>query len=133
MRRPHGVGRLDEHLRHALATNDIGVGECWWSRSRRRRRRLHDGDETYTFNVISSASANLGTPTVLNTIAAIARATLVAGYKFFMHVPAGKTQRYLGISLTMGGTTPLITVTASIKPMSMMETLKYYPKNYTIS
>lgn len=90
-----------------------------------------NGDETYSFSVISSAAANLGAPTTLNTIA-VPRATLVAGYKFYIEIPS-KTQRYLGLNYTLGGTTPSITVTASIKPRSMAEILKYYPKNYTIS
>jgi hypothetical protein len=35
--------------------------------------------------------------------------------------------------LTAGGTTPTITVTASIKSVEEVQALKYYPKNYTIS
>jgi hypothetical protein len=114
------------------ATNDIGIGEpVAVEISVDVAADTTSGDETYAFNVISSAAANLSSPTVLNTIS-IPRATLVAGYKFFMSIPS-KTQRYLGISTTLGGTTPTITITASIKDQNMMETLKYYPKNYTIS
>jgi hypothetical protein len=115
------------------ATNDIGVGEPLGIEfSVDVAADFTTGNETYQFDIISSAAANLGTPTVLASRAIVA-GTLVAGFKFFMQVPPGKTQRYLGWQLTAGGTTPLITVTASIKPISMMETLKYYPKNYTIS
>lgn len=114
------------------ATNDIGIGEPLTVEINVDvAADATTGDETYAFNVISSAASNLGTPTVLNTIT-IPRATLVAGYKFYMDIPS-KTQRYLGISTTMGGTTPLITITASIKPRKFREDLKYYPKNYTIS
>ena len=117
----------------AAATNDIGVGEVLAIEINVDvAADAAQADETYAFNVISSASANLSSPTVLNTIT-IGRATLVAGYKFYMHVPAGKTQRYVGLSTTLGGTTPSITITASIKPMDMAEFLKYMPKNYTIS
>jgi hypothetical protein len=77
-----------------------------------RRRDLVDvaadfttGDETYTFNVISSASANLSSP----DRAQLARdpAGTLTWRAQVLHVIPSKTQRYLGWSLTMGGTTPL--------------------------
>lgn len=114
------------------ATNDIGVGEPLVVEiSVDVAADATTGDETYAFNVISSASANLGSPTVLNTIT-IARATLVAGYKFYMGIPA-KTQRYLGLSTTLGGTTPTITITASIKAAKFKDELRYYPVGYSVS
>jgi hypothetical protein len=115
------------------ATNDIGVGEeLAVEVSVDVSADITTGDETYTFNVISSAAAALSSPTVLNS-RTLPAAQLTAGSKFFMLIPGGKTQRYLGLSLTMGGTTPTITITANVKAVSMTETLKYYPKNYTIS
>jgi hypothetical protein len=115
------------------ATNDIGVGEeLAVEVSVDVAADFTTGDETYTFNVISSASANLGTPTVLNsrTIARGARwwpAQVLHGH------PEREDAALSRLSLTMGGTTPLITITANVKAVSMTETLKYYPKNYTIS
>lgn len=112
------------------ATNDVGVGEplvCEINVD----VAAAGTTPTFTFDVISSAAANLGTPTVLASVTPAA-ATLVAGYKFYIEIPS-KAQRYLGLRLTLGGTTPTITITASIKPRKMREDLKYYPKNYTIS
>lgn len=86
-------------------------------------------DETYTFELISSAAANLGTPTVLGsrTISAAALA-LKAGTMVTVNVPVNTpTQRYIGARYTLGGTTPLLTVTAFIQPMSMIERMTYYP------
>lgn len=114
------------------ATNDVGIGEpLAYEISIDVAADFTTGDETYTFNIISSAAANLSSPTVLNSRAILAT-TLLAGFKFFIVLPS-KVQRYIGWSLTAAGTTPTITVTASVKPVSMMETLKFYPKNYTIS
>lgn len=115
------------------ATNDIGVGEPLVVEfSVDVAADATTGDETYEFQVISSASTNLSSPTILaqRTIAA---ATLVAGYKFSLEIPGGKTQRYLGAYYNVGGTTPTITVTASIKPRSMVDAQKYYPDAITIS
>ena len=85
---------------------------------------------TCTFDVISSAAAALSSPTVLASVTPTA-AQLVTGYKFYIYVPQ-KTQRYVGLRLTLGGTTPTITVTASVKPRSMVDELKYYPVGYVI-
>lgn len=67
-------------------------------------------DETFltltdlTVSLISSAAANLSSPTTLQSTAAIAAATLVAGYQFrLMAFPVGTTQRYLGLTYTVGG------------------------------
>lgn len=87
---------------------------------------------TFTFNIITSAAANLGSATTLSSMT-VAAALLVAGYKFYMPFPPGKTQRYVGLSYTLGGTSPTLSVTANIKPLSMTETLKYNAANYTIS
>lgn len=58
------------------------------------------GSNTTQVQLITSASANLGSPTVIQSTAAIAVATLVAGYKFRLGpVPSfGNAQaRYLGV------------------------------------
>lgn len=77
------------------------------------------GDETYAFEVISSAAANLGTPTVLAR-RVIAASLLTAGSIHRIPVPPGSiTQRYLGVNYDVGGTTPSVTVTAFLQPSSM--------------
>lgn len=90
-------------------------------------------DETYEFQVIQSANANLSSPDILIARTVLA-ATLVAGARVVIPIPPGsKTKRYLGGYFNGGGTTPTITVTAFIQPMNMLDIQKYYPNGYTIS
>ena len=60
------------------------------------------GAATVQVQLITSASANLGTPTVIQSTAAIALATLVAGYQFRLAIPPGIAQRYLGVQYIIG-------------------------------
>lgn len=91
------------------------------------------GDETYEFQVIQSANANLSSPDIL-IARTIAAASLSAGSQHVIPIPPGaKTKRYLGAYYNGGGTTPTITVTAAILPLSMIDKVKTYPKGYTIS
>ena len=91
------------------------------------------GDETYTFEFVQSANANLSSPDILAQIA-IARATLVAGFRFYIALASGViTKRFVGAQYVLGGTTPLITVSSQIQPLSMVQNDKTYAKGYTIS
>lgn len=92
-----------------------------------------NGDETYLFEIVQSANADLSSPDVLIDMA-IARATLVAGYAFFIPLPPGMpSKRYLGLRYTLGGTTPSITVTAWLTAQKLFSILaKAYAKNYTV-
>ena len=90
------------------------------------------GDETYAFEVIQSANANLSSPDVLNR-RVLTAAQLAAGAVFTMGIPAGTpTKRYLGLNYDVGGTTPTITVTACLVPLSFATKLKDYAKNYVV-
>lgn len=61
------------------------------------------GAATVTAQIIESASADLSSPTVLSSSAAIALATLAAGYQFRLNsVPAGVSKRYLGVQYVVG-------------------------------
>lgn len=90
-------------------------------------------DETYAIEVISSAAANLSSPTVLARYVLTA-AQLALGKKFALPVPPGMpSQRYLGLNYDTGGTTPTITVTAALMPQSMIDPeYTVYSKNYSI-
>jgi hypothetical protein len=95
-----------------------------------------DGDETYEFQVIQSANSNLSSPDILTKTdtALVTRTVLVAGYKFYMaFTPQLVTKRYVGAFYNVDGTTPTITVTAVIQPLSMIQTDKTYAKGYTVS
>lgn len=61
------------------------------------------GAATMTVQLITSAAANLSSPTVLCSTAAIAVTSMVSGYQFrFGSIPPGITQRYLGIQFIVG-------------------------------
>ena len=64
----------------------------------------------------------------------IAGATLTAGYQFTVAIPTGvATERYLRAYYTLGGTSPTMTLSASIKPASMVGNIHYFPDAVTIS
>src|SRR5262245_1335216 len=87
---------------------------------------------TFVFEFVQSANADLSSPDVLATMTVVA-ATLVAGYKFYLPLPSQAiTKRYIGGRYTLGGTTPTITVSAEVQPLSMVQNDKTYAKGYTI-
>lgn len=104
------------------------------------------GDEDYTFDVEVATNAaqstgrqligrrvfESGTPTAPAQNADL----LVAGFSFVIPLPklsADETARYLGIRSTLAGTTPTITITAFLQPMSMIDSAKTaYANGYTI-
>ena len=92
------------------------------------------GDETYQFNVVDDDDAALGSVVVLAEMLVLA-ADLLLGGRVKLPVPMGQMkQRYLGVQVVLGGTTPSITVSADMKALSMISgSYRYYPLNYTIS
>jgi len=75
------------------------------------------GGTSVTFQIITSAAANLGTPTVVGSTAAVATASLVAGYKTAVRINPSvfaTGQRYLGAQYTISGTYTSGTVTADV-------------------
>jgi hypothetical protein len=91
------------------------------------------GDETYSFLLVQSANADLSAHDTLSTIT-VAAANLTAGQKVVIPVPPGSvTKRYVGVRYDVGGTTPSITCTAFLQPMSMIENRRDYADAITIS
>lgn len=67
------------------------------------------GAATLTITIESDSTANLATsPTVHWTSSAIPVASLVAGYQFFVPLPIGQVERYLGVRYTVA-TGPMLT------------------------
>lgn len=89
-------------------------------------------DETYEVQVIASAAANLSSPVILGRFPLLA-SQLALGKKFAFPIPGGMPGlRYIGVNYVLGGTTPTVTLTASVMPRSMAEAeYTYYPKGYT--
>lgn len=105
------------------------------------------GDEDYQFDVEVASDAGIttarkllgrrifesGTPTAPAEDADL----LVAGFRFVIPLPQGglgESERYLAVRYTLAGTTPTITVSAHLQPLSMIESAKaLYNDNVTIS
>jgi hypothetical protein len=87
---------------------------------------------TIVFNVVDSANANLSSHTVL--VASKSYSALAAGAQVVLPIPPGlPTARYLGAYYDVGGTTPTITLTAALMPLSMIDKRKDYADGITIS
>lgn len=103
------------------------------------------GDEDYTFDVEYATDAaqttgrqlvgrrvfESGTPTAPAQDADL----LVAGFQFAIPIPPtelSESERYLGIRYDVTGTTPTITVTAFLQPLSMVQKNLLFPKNYPL-
>lgn len=103
------------------------------------------GDEDYTFEVEYATNAaqttgrqlvgrrvfQSGTPTAPAQDADL----LVAGFTVIIPVPPTKTSesaQFLGIRYVTAGTTPTITCSASLMPLSMIDATNDYANNYTI-
>lgn len=104
------------------------------------------GDEDYTFDVEYASDAaqttarqligrrvfESGTPTAPAQDADL----LVAGFMFAIPIPPTRlteSERYLGIRYDVTGTTPTITVSAHLVPLSFVEQRNIYAKGWTIS
>ena len=88
-----------------------------------------------TFEIITSARSNLGSPTVIGSSNAIVTASLTLGKNIVVRLNpdiAGKGQRYLGARYTVAGTFNAGKVTADI-----VETIgdgqKYYASGFTVA
>lgn len=91
------------------------------------------GNETYQFDLIQSANANLSSSTTLES-RIIAASLLTAGSIHYVPIPPGAvTARYLGANYTLGGTTPTLTVTCALMPQKDTVSLQTYAKGYAIS
>lgn len=104
------------------------------------------GDEDYTFEVEYASNAGQstgrqligrrvfesGTPTAPAQDADL----LVAGFIFYIPIPPtalSESERYLGIRYDVTGTTPSITVSAHLVPLSFAQASATYPDGITIS
>ena len=87
------------------------------------------------FEVVTSANANLSSPTVIGSSDAILTAALTVGKKVVVRINpdiAGKGKRYLGARYTVAGTFNAGKVTADV-----VETIgdgqKYYASGFTVA
>jgi hypothetical protein len=90
-------------------------------------------DETYEFEIHTDDNAGMSSSTQL-IAQAIGYAALTAGSTHVIPVPVGATlERYLAVKYDVGGTSPSITCTAFLQPLSMVQKYTNYADNITIS
>jgi hypothetical protein len=98
-----------------------------------------DADETYQFDIQTDDNAGFATPVVLARLAFgvagfPAASKLAAGYKFAISLPkCDLLESYLRVNYTLGGTTPSVTVTAHLVPLSMVPMEHTYADAIVIS
>ncbi len=90
-----------------------------------------EANETYQFDLQTDDNEAFGSATVLVS-RVIGRALLTAGSVHVLPVPLD-AERYLRLNYTLGGTTPLITVTAHLQPWHTIDTYEAHPDAITIS
>lgn len=86
---------------------------------------------TFVATVESDSAAGFGSAATV--IASASYSSIAAGSKIVLPIPAGNTERYLRLNYTLGGTTPTVTVTSIIQPMSMIQNDSVYADGFTIS
>jgi hypothetical protein len=118
---------------------DLGPGADLYATFGVEVAALAAGAATVTFQIISSASANLSSPTILTQSDAIGKAELTIGKAF--SIPLGnailaaqaKGQRYLGVQYTVG-TGPLTAGTFSCYlTTDCLHDVKAYPSGFTVA
>lgn len=99
--------------------------------------KVSGGTETYQFDVIQSAGADLSSPDILASFPftnALAASSLVAGSLIVMPIPPGSLaapKRYLGYQES-GTNTPTITCTAWITTMDQVQKFRAYATNIIV-
>lgn len=115
---------------------DIGEGEELYVHFKVDTTFTAAGAATMTMNIITSASADLSTPTILASTAAIAVATLVAGYRTAIEIPPqikSLGQRYIGVSYTIA-TGPMTAGAISARIVKdIQDGQKFYASGFTVA
>ena len=90
---------------------------------------------TATAKITTDDNSSLSSKTDLT--GAVSLAGLAAGGSVILVIPPDTVaERYIAVTYTLGGTSPTITVTAWIAPLSMLDTSGasvYYAKGYTVA
>jgi hypothetical protein len=90
-------------------------------------------DETYVFRVDSDDNTSFSSAATVSSTT-ITYANLTAGSMHIIVLPPSVAgERYLRLFYDVGGTTPTVTVTAFIQPLSMVQSYKASADGITIS
>ena len=92
-------------------------------------------NETYAFKLETDDNAAFSSATlVAGTSLTVTYGNLTAGSQHVIVIPPGASvEQYLRLYATLGGTTPSVTITATLVPMKSIANLDLYPDNVTIS
>lgn len=91
-----------------------------------------NSDETYSVALQTDDNSSFSSATQIGS-ATITRGD-AAGTKYVIPIPADQTaERYLRLNYTLGGTTPTVTVTATLIQQSNIDNYVQYDNGYTIS
>lgn len=119
---------------------DVGAGEEFNVYVNVEVAALAAGAATVNFQLITSAAANLGTPTIIGQTDAIPKASLTVGAQIIIPVPRSFInqlgQRFLGLQYTVG-TGPLTAGTFSAglildAPDNTAQMHKTYPSGFSV-
>lgn len=119
---------------------DVGSGEPIYAVITVDQTVTAAGAATVNFQVIGSAAANLGSPTVLVQTDAIGKAELTAGRRaIVLEIPPSVLaaqpigQRYLGVNFLVG-TGPLTAGQFTVNLVrDVQDAGKYYPSGFTVA
>lgn len=90
-------------------------------------------DETYRFDLQTDTVVGFGTVVTISQSTIVA-ALLTAGSQHVIPIPGDRRMsRFVRMNYTLGGTTPSVTVTAFLQPMSMIQNYISYVDALTIS
>jgi hypothetical protein len=117
---------------NASSDRDIGVGEPMavvvYAES-----AFGGTTPTIAVSVETDDNTSFSSGTILTTSQAYTPATLTAANdKIVIPLPMTNEQ-YIQLNYDMEGTSPTLTVSAYLMPLSMVENRREYPNNYTIS
>lgn len=121
------------------STNEIDFGA--------NNRRIGDGESMVVVVTVDVAAGGTtptlqiqlfldntnGRTTQVAASATLAAAQLTRGARFFVPVPQGLGGRFLGVRYVLGGTTPTVTVTATLTTDDMLQNEAVYPSGYTVN
>lgn len=92
-----------------------------------------NADETYSVALQMDTADSFGSPTQVGSDLTIARGS-AAGFKDYIYIPAGASvERYLRLNYTLGGTSPSVTVSAHLIPVSMIEERRDYASGFVVA
>jgi hypothetical protein len=89
-------------------------------------------DETYQFDVRTDSAADMSVSPEVIASRVILATDLTAGSIHVLPLP-NVNERYIDVNYTLGGTTPTVTVSAYLQPLSMIDGYRTYANSYSIT